>query len=348
MENYIFKNNGSTYLSFLKFKPVSLLIPLILFWGCTDLFSYNEKISIFNYLKKPEKEIKIITAALILSKEIYPSIKFNDYIRTIDDISKKADSYANGSSNPRIRISAINKALFYDFGFSYDKNDYMGLLQQNHFLSSVLKRKKGVCTSMPLVYLVIAEKLNYPVYAVNAPDHTFLRYHVNDHEYINIEVTSGGLEIPDLFYIDDFMIPKNTYKNGVYLKTLTKMEYIGDLLHKNAVTYMRNGDYETAIKYLELSVELNKQNSHNHRTLAYCYKTICNSLSTAAERKPYYFKAMSEDSTADSLGTAPPVPENYWEISDKENEKKYAGLTKEKAYAKRLSDLKEKYNEYFD
>ena len=99
----------------------------------------------------------------------------------------------------------------------------------NHILSSILDRKTGVCTSLPMLYICVAERLNYPVYAVSAPNHVFCRYVTGDmydrkNGYINIEATGGGGLNPDVFYIDDLKIPIDSYKNGVYLRTLTKKD----------------------------------------------------------------------------------------------------------------------------
>jgi len=179
-------------------------------------------VSIFEYLEQPEEKWNIGIVALILSKEIYPDIEFSKYMKIIDSIASRVQLHVKDRTDPVYRIAAINTVLFREYGFSYDKDDFLGRKPYNHFISSVLDRKKGVCTSLPLLYMIVAEKLGYPIYAVEAPDHTFCRYVLNDGTYYNIEVTSGGGEVPDLFYIDDMHIPKQAFTNGVYMRTLSK------------------------------------------------------------------------------------------------------------------------------
>lgn len=199
--------------------------------------------------------------------------------------------------------------------------------------------------------MIIAEKLGYPIYAVEAPDHTFCRYLLENGKYLNIEATSGGGEIPDLFYIDDMNIPKQPFRNGVYMRTLSKKEYIGSLLHKNAVSYMIKGDYKMAARYLEISVSLNPKNSQNHKVLAHCYKKICNSIESVEERKPYYFKALEHDAIAENLGIAPPCPENYWKASVDEKKQESTIVNRKKAvieYKRKLKELEAKYHDYYE
>lgn len=340
----------------MKCKKITLLIicfNVIFFLNCSK---NNEDMSIFEYLEQPEEKWNIGIAALILSKEIYPDIEFSKYMNIIDGIASRVQLHVKDRTDPEYRIASINTVLFREYGFRYDKDDFLGRKPYNHFISSVLDRKKGVCTSLPLLYMIVAEKLGYPIYAVEAPDHTFCRYVLDDGTYYNIEVTSGGGEVPDLFYIDDMNIPKQAFNNGVYMRTLTKKEYIGSLLHKNAVSYMIKGDYKTAVKYLERSVSLHPKNSHNHKVLSHCYGKICNSLESPEERKPFYYKAIEHEKTAENLGSAPPTPEDYWktavkgnyeEIESRSSDSENITRVEDQSAKKRLQELEVKYHDYF-
>ncbi|HRX16650.1 MAG TPA: transglutaminase family protein [Spirochaetota bacterium] len=335
-------------------KKITLLITcfnVVFFLNCSK---NNENMSIFEYLEQPEEKWNIGVAALLLSKDMYPDIEFSKYTNIIDGIASRVEVYVQNRTDPEYRIAAINTVLFREYGFGYDKNDFLGRNPYNHFISSVLDRRKGVCTSLPLLYMIIAEKLGYPICAVEAPDHTFCRYVLENGNYLNIEVTSGGGEVPDLFYIDDMNIPKQPFKNGVYMRTLSKKEYVGSLLHKNAVSYMIKGDFKTAVNYLEKSVSLHPKNSHNHKVLAHCYGKICNSLESAKERKPYYLKAIEHEKIAEGLGIAPPCPEDYWKIIVKKDTEivtsTSGNITKinDESLEEKLKVLEVKYHDYFE
>lgn len=333
----------------------------VLLVGCTKR-EYTvrdyESMSIFEYLELPDEELNVGIAALILSKEFYSGIRFMPYLELIDEAAYRVQYYVRGSSDPVRRIAAINTVLFRDMGFRYDTNDYMGKQQYNHFISSVIDRRTGVCSSLPLLYIIVAERLNYPVYAVDAPHHTFCRYVYTDEKgnekYINIEPTGGGGEVPDIIYIDDMDIPLRAYRNGVYMRTLSKKEYIASLLNYNAATYMYQGRYDKAIGYLERLVGIYPQSSFNHKILSICYKKVCNSLPTPQERKPYYFKALKHQRISQNLGLAPPPPEDYWKNQQNNNTgsistREVDGIitVEDMSYRERVKKLKEQYRDYF-
>jgi len=107
-----------------------------------------------------------------------------------------------------------------------------------------------------MLYIVLAQRLGWPVYAVSAPKHFFCRYVAEDFKENNIETTSGGGFIYDLDYAMDTGIPKKAIDNGVYLRTLSNKEYIGRLLTINAFFHYEDGEIEKAISYLGAATKL--------------------------------------------------------------------------------------------
>jgi regulator of sirC expression with transglutaminase-like and TPR domain len=67
---------------------------------------------------------------------------------------------------------------------------------QNSYLSQVLETKKGNQPSLAIIYSIIAQKLDIPVYGVNLPQHFILAY-LDESQQSEFE---GGI----LFYINAF------------------------------------------------------------------------------------------------------------------------------------------------
>src|SRR5262245_41345425 len=69
-------------------------------------------------------------------------------------------------------VKALNQAVFGDLGLvgSANLKDVDNLLP-----SRVLERKRGYCVGIAGVYLLLAEQLHLPIYAVATPSHVFLR-----------------------------------------------------------------------------------------------------------------------------------------------------------------------------
>ena len=73
--------------------------------------------------------------------------------------------------------------------FTYDLDDLEASKKENQFLNGYLATKKGSCITMPMLHLVLADRLGWPVYPVLTPKHYFCRYIEPGFEENNIEAT---------------------------------------------------------------------------------------------------------------------------------------------------------------
>jgi regulator of sirC expression with transglutaminase-like and TPR domain len=316
-----------------------------------------ESMTIFDYLNRSDDQLSITMAALILSKEYNPSIKFETYIKFVDGIADKVRYYVGVRTDPDYRIAAINTAIYRDYKFSYDKSDYMGTKAINHFLSSVIDRRQGVCSTLPLVYLVVAERLNYPIYAVNAPAHTFCRYVTKDmykqDGYINIEATSGGSPMPDVEFIDEFKISKQAYQSGVYLRTLTKREYVGYLLCEAGVYHGQKGEIKNSLRYFEESVHYNPRLSEAYHFIATTYMLMAKHSGDINEINDFLLLSEINELKAQALGRDNPAPPDYWQKSSPETQvitRNVNGIeeTVPADFEAKIKTLNNKYRDYFN
>jgi regulator of sirC expression with transglutaminase-like and TPR domain len=79
-------------------------------------------------------------------------------------------------------------------------------------LTGILDNKKSSCLGLTGLYLVLAEKLDLPLYGVLLPGHSFVRYQNGPTER-NIETLRNGIERSDQFYKEYFNVqnPGDTY-----------------------------------------------------------------------------------------------------------------------------------------
>jgi hypothetical protein len=89
---------------------------------------------------------------------------------------------------------------------------------------------------------------------VRAAKHVFCRYIASGFDENNIEPTCGGGYLTNDQYVEQGGIPKNAIKNGVYLRNLTKKEYMATLLSNHALQLLGIGMNDKARHYLELAV----------------------------------------------------------------------------------------------
>jgi len=220
-----------------------------------------------------ENEIDIGWLALVFAKEsFYPELDIGRYNKLLDimalDIKLNLKSIGRDDSDARVRV--MNTYFFKVIKFQYDKSDIHGRKKSNRTINGLMDTNKGSCWSMPLLYLSVAQRLGYPVYPVSAPQHIFLRYEDPKLEWKNIEATNGGYS-SDEEYIYVFEIPEKGIKSGAYMKTLTYLEFLGEIIAENGRYWGTHGNLGKARQYLELALELQPTGAEIARSLAATY-----------------------------------------------------------------------------
>lgn len=245
----------------------------------TSLAQDSELVTLFNFVQNmPLKmatskaadqfvaalkdNVDIAEAALLLENEANPDINIKKYLNQLDEMVKDVQARIGNNNNPRHRINTLRVYLFSVFGMSYDFSDPYAQKRSNKTLSGILDTKKGTCSTMPLLFLVLAQKLGWPVYPVLLPNHFFVRYIIPPSGKYNLEVTSDG----DIFHDDDYYI-KNKFFNitqrginsGSYLRTLTNKEFLTILFSYHAqFFFFDKAKSYNGLKYIEVASRLNK------------------------------------------------------------------------------------------
>jgi regulator of sirC expression with transglutaminase-like and TPR domain len=82
------------------------------------------------------------------------------------------------------KVKILNYILFQLHGFRGDEENF--LHHDNSFINKVLQNKKGNPISLSIIYMLVAQRLNIPVYGINLPRHFIMAY-VEDEENENLE-----------------------------------------------------------------------------------------------------------------------------------------------------------------
>lgn len=82
------------------------------------------------------------------------------------------------------KVKILNYILFQLHGFRGDEENF--LHHDNSYLNKVLENKKGNPISLSIIYMLVAQRLNVPIYGINLPRHFIMAY-VEDDETGNLE-----------------------------------------------------------------------------------------------------------------------------------------------------------------
>jgi hypothetical protein len=124
----------------------------------------------------------------------------------------------------------------------------------NLFLAGLLRTGRGSCVSMPLVYLVIGQRLGMPVYLVTVGKHYFIRWEEPGFR-MNIEPTiveRVAVTPDDEVYLESEGMTQSQVR-GNQLRNLTRREVIGSLLFTRAAYWASQGPQWKARQCRDLS-----------------------------------------------------------------------------------------------
>jgi len=245
-------------------KYSKILFFILLFYSISYSQSSYTGQSVEDLFALPEEKINIGVASLVLAKEFYPNLNVDFFLYSFDYMSQRFNEVFGQYENPDERVRELN-TYFYKPGhwndgitFGYDDDDLHVTKLSNRFINGYIASKKGSCITMPLLYVILGERLGWPIYPVRSAKHFFVRYipeGISFNFEQNIETTNGGSFISNEQYKLDVQIPDEAIENGVYLRTLTKKEYLASLLLVNANQHLENNNIETAKKYLRIAIQ---------------------------------------------------------------------------------------------
>jgi tetratricopeptide (TPR) repeat protein len=173
-------------------------------------------------------------------------------------ISFRKNSSTEDAVNTLLQIDALLK----EEGFVY---------KQNYLLSTGIREKTIDCDNYCALYIAIAEVIKIPLVPVYAPGHSFIRFYFDDGSYLNWEPIKAVPQ-PDAWYIKHLNISAESIKKGVYLKTLTRKEFLAVEYNSIGSHLLINRRYGDAAVYYTAAIKLYPSFSaayHNRGTAYY-------------------------------------------------------------------------------
>lgn len=136
----------------------------------------------------------LLQGILVINRYQYPDLDEQKVINQIEAIKRDVWLQMMNEASPPEQVKLINHVFYNIYGFSGNTANHQD--PQNSYISQVLETKKGNQISLAIIYSIIAQKLDIPVYGVNLPQHFILAY-MDETQQSNFE---GGV----LFYINAF------------------------------------------------------------------------------------------------------------------------------------------------
>ena len=137
----------------------------------------------------------LLKGFLIVSRTQYPDLNEENIVSRIEQMKRDAWLELNDNLTALENVKVLNH-IIYDL-HNFDGNRINIHAPQNSYINTLLETRKGSPLTLGMLYIIIAQKLNVPVYGVNLPQHFILAY--------TTEMVKPYLDENDvLFYVNPF------------------------------------------------------------------------------------------------------------------------------------------------
>jgi regulator of sirC expression with transglutaminase-like and TPR domain len=122
--------------------------------------------------KTPEQDL--LDGLFIIARYKYPELLKQTIINEIDKIRLDIWLEIRPEFGAYEKIRIMNHILYNVYGFKGNTDHYHD--PSNSFINNVLESKRGNPIMLAVVYMLVAQRLNMPIYGVNLPQHFVLGY----------------------------------------------------------------------------------------------------------------------------------------------------------------------------
>jgi regulator of sirC expression with transglutaminase-like and TPR domain len=163
---------------------------------------------------KETEERDLLKGCLIIARFQYPDLDEEKVHEQIDKIARDIWIELHDDLTALEKVRVINHILYSVYGFSGNPTNFYS--PQNNFINSVLETKKGNPLTLSIVYSIVAQKIQLPVFGVNLPKNFILAYR---DDYRSQETFDPEINDHILFYI-------NPYSKGAVLGKEELVEFL--------------------------------------------------------------------------------------------------------------------------
>jgi regulator of sirC expression with transglutaminase-like and TPR domain len=141
----------------------------------------------------------LLFGTILVARYQYPDLNEEKIKKQIDLIRQDVWLELNNNLTALEKVRVINHILFEVHGFGGNTTNFHA--PQNSYINNVLESKKGNPLSLAILYTIIAQSLNIPIFGVNLPEHFIVAYK-EEHDFpaITDDLQQGNI----LFYINPF------------------------------------------------------------------------------------------------------------------------------------------------
>lgn len=203
-------------------------------------------------LQRPEDEIDLAEAALLVATDEYPALDVSAYLRRLDELADGVRRRLRPDADFETTVVALNEFLFDEQGFTGNTEDYYD--PRNSFLNEVLDRRRGIPVTLAILYIEIGRRLGLTLEGVTFPGHFLVKTATADGEIV-LDPFSGGMPVSeeDLRERLQARFPEHDAPNGALARLLAaadKKQILLRMLRNLKAIYLHRDQHDKALGVL--------------------------------------------------------------------------------------------------
>jgi serine protease Do len=204
-------------------------------------------------LSRPEDEIDLLRATLLLARLDNADLDLEPYVALVDRMASEARSKVEAAANDEERVHALSEFLFEDSAFRGSRLEYYH--RSNSYMNEVLDDREGIPITLSVIYLELGRRLGLSLAGVPLPRHFVVELRRTEGEPIWIDVYGGG-KIVSRAEAEELSGEK---LDDASFAPATKRQIILRMLHNLLAASQREGDSVAMLRYLDALVLLEGQ-----------------------------------------------------------------------------------------
>ncbi len=199
---------------------------------------------------RPEAEMSMARAALLVAQEEYPQIPVELYLARLDQMAEEVKDRLADETAPTVVLEGLLEMLFVRRHLTGNRDAYYD--PRNSFLNDVLDRGTGIPLTLGMILLEVGWRLGLPLEGVGFPSHFLVRYR-GDALSLLLDPFDGGKirfedqaqELLDQVYGGMVRVQES------FLRTSTKRDMLIRLLSNLKGVYVNVSDHTRALAAVE-------------------------------------------------------------------------------------------------
>lgn len=180
----------------------------------------------------------------------YPELSIEKLRQDVEQIYYEVWLEMRENMHPMDQIKTLNSVIFGKMKFGANTKHFHSA--SNSMLNVVIDLKKGNPISLCVLYLLVAQKLNLPIWGVNLPNLFILTYK-SDNMQFYINVFNRGLVFSRVD-IDNYIAQYNFPQNEIFYQPCNNIDIIRRVLRNLTLAFEKVGD-DDKVKEIEKALQ---------------------------------------------------------------------------------------------